>query len=75
MSEDEGPFWLEIRRIPPDGEAGRAYDALYSETGLSQIESFYLWLMERLRLPTSGTLLDVSCGSGEVLRLAGQRGL
>lgn len=75
MSSNEGPFWLEIRRIAPDYDSGRAYDELYTDTSLAQIESFYLWLMERLSLPMSGTLLDVSCGSGEVVRLAAKRGL
>jgi SAM-dependent methyltransferase len=72
---DQGPFLLEIRRVAPEKSSAQAYDALYSEHGLSQIESFYLWLMDRLALPSAGALLDVSCGAGEVVRLAGQRGL
>lgn len=72
---EEGPFLLEIRRAPPDSDSAEAYDALYAEHGLSQIESFYLWLMDRLALPSSGALLDVSCGAGEVARLASERGL
>jgi len=72
---DEQPFLLEIHRLAPDRDSGEAYDALYEQHSLSQNESFYLWLMDRLTLPPSGTLLDVSCGAGEVVRLAGQRGL
>lgn len=72
---NEGPFWLEIRLIGQETDSGQAYDALYTDGGLSQIESFYLWLMDQLRLPTSGALLDVSCGAGEVVRLATQYGL
>ncbi|HKZ87477.1 MAG TPA: methyltransferase domain-containing protein [Anaerolineae bacterium] len=72
---DEGPFFLDIRRVAAEDGSGRAYNALYEEESLSQIESFYLWLMDRLHLPASGTLLDVSCGAGEVVRLAMKRGL
>jgi ubiquinone/menaquinone biosynthesis C-methylase UbiE len=72
---NEGPFFLEIRRIAKDDYAGQAYNVLYKERSLAQMESFYLWLMEQLRLPTEGRLLDVACGSGEVVRLAGKRGL
>lgn len=72
---DGGPFWLEIRLGGLDQKSRQAYDHLYSAESLSQIESFYLWLMDRLDLPSSGRLLDVSCGAGEVVRLAQQRGL
>lgn len=72
---DDGPFLLEIRRISAEGNSREAYDILYSEESLSQIESFYLWLMGRLELPRSGKFLDVSCGAGEVVRLAAQHGL
>ncbi len=71
----EGPFLFEIRRIRNNENSTDAYDALYSNTSLSQIESFYLWLMDQLRLPPHGRLLDVSCGAGELMRLAAQRGL
>lgn len=71
----QGPFWLEIRLIPEESHSGHAYDALYQEQSLSQIGSFYLWLMDEMRLPTSGSLLDVSCGSGELVRLAAKHGL
>ncbi len=74
MSE-EGPFFVEIRLIEQDDKVRRAYDTLYEQESLAQFESFYLWLFDQLRLPKSGTLLDVSCGSGEVIRLAAQRGL
>jgi SAM-dependent methyltransferase len=72
---DDGPFLLEIRRISTESNSREAYDVLYAEESLSQIESFYLWLMDRLELPQSGTFLDVSCGAGEVVQLAAQRGL
>lgn len=72
---DDGPFLLEIRRVPIESDSGEAYDTLYQVESLSQIESFYLWLLDSLRLPPTGRLLDVSCGAGEVVRLAARRGL
>lgn len=72
----QGPFLLEIRLEAENlEESHQGYNALYEQTSLSQIESFYLWLMKKLRLPTQGRLLDVACGAGEVVRLAGQHGL
>jgi SAM-dependent methyltransferase len=71
----EGPFWLEIRRIAQQDNSGRAYNALYEERSLAQIPSFYLWLMDQFDLPSEGKLLDVSCGSGELVRLVAKRGL
>ncbi len=68
-------FLLEIRLDAESQDARQGYDALYEETSLSQIESFYIWLMKKLRLPRQGRLLDVACGGGEVVRLAGQHGL
>jgi SAM-dependent methyltransferase len=73
--QNQRPSWLEIRVGETGQQSRQAYDDLYSVAGLSQIESFYLWLMDRLHLPASGSLLDVSCGAGEVVRLAQQRGL
>lgn len=72
---DESAYFLEIRRLTPESNTAYLYDALYKEEGLAQIESFYLWLMDQLCLPASGTLLDVACGGGEVVRLAAKRGL
>jgi|WetSurMetagenome_2_1015567.scaffolds.fasta_scaffold10238_4 SAM-dependent methyltransferase len=71
----DGPYLLEIRRVPIESDSGEAYDTLYQVESLSQIESFYLWLMDSLRLPPTGRLLDVSCGAGEVVRLVARRGL
>ncbi len=71
---DDGPFFLEIRRISSDG-SGQAYNALYAQASLSNLESYYLWLIKQMRLPSSGRLLDVSCGAGELVRLARLRGL
>jgi SAM-dependent methyltransferase len=72
---EEGPFFVEIRLRSAEGGTGLAYNAIYKETSLSQIESFYLWLIDQCRLPNRGWLLDVSCGSGEVVRQAAKHGL
>ena len=71
----QGPFLFEIRLADEEHDSRQAYNVLYDTTTLSQIESFYRWLMRKLRLPPHGRLLDVSCGAGEVVRLAGQQGL
>ncbi len=69
------PFFLEIRITPPEQDSKGAYDDIYAEEGLSQLPSFYLWYLEHLDLGEEGRLLDVSCGSGEIVHLARQRGL
>ncbi len=69
------PFFLEIRITPPEQDSKAAYDDIYAEEGLSQLLSFYLWYLEQLDLGREGRLLDVSCGSGEVVHLARERGL
>jgi SAM-dependent methyltransferase len=69
------PSLLEIRLDVGSRDTLQGYNILYEQASLSQIESFYLWLMKKLKLPDQGRLLDVACGAGEVVRLAGQRGL
>lgn len=72
----ENPYFVEIRRnLPSDTISGKAYDQLYSQHDIAQLESFYLWFFDRMRLPSAGYFLDVSCGTGEVVRHAKQRGL
>lgn len=70
-----GPFLFEIRVNEADQDSRQGYDSLYSETSLSQIRSYYLWLMKMFHLPAQGRYLDLACGAGELVRLAGQRGL
>jgi 2-polyprenyl-3-methyl-5-hydroxy-6-metoxy-1,4-benzoquinol methylase len=74
MTKD-GPFFLEIFLGSSKNRGRAGYDELYQEGELSQIPSFYLWLMDRLRLPAKGRLLDVSCGAGELVKLAARNGL
>lgn len=72
---NKGPFLLEIMLSKVNMDSRTAYDDLYKGVKLSQIRSFYLWLMEKMQLPHHGRLLDVSCGAGEVVQLAAERGL
>jgi SAM-dependent methyltransferase len=71
----QNSFLLEIRLVAGNQDIRGGYDSLYDATSLSQIESFYLWLMKKMCLPTKGKLLDIACGAGEVVRLASQHGL
>jgi len=68
-------FLFDIRRLTAGGKSRNLYDSLYQERDLEQIQSFYLWLMDRMYLPKSGRLLDVSCGAGELVRLATAAGM
>lgn len=70
-----GPYLFEIRVNQEDQDSRAGYDSLYSETSLSQIRSYYLWLMKVFQLPRQGRFLDLACGAGELVRLAGQHGL
>ncbi len=69
------PFFLEIRIIPSEKDSKTAYDEIYIDEGLSQLPSFYQWFLSRLDIDKVGRLLDVSCGSGEVVQLAKEHGL
>lgn len=63
---------LEIRHVPGDTRA--AYNAIYGTTGIRQPERYWRWLVELIDLAPGMRLLDVACGEGQLLRLAGERG-
>lgn len=50
------------------------YNTIYSGPGISQMDSFYIWIL-RLLSVQSGRLLDVSCGEGHLLRFARKLGV
>jgi SAM-dependent methyltransferase len=65
---------IELRRS--DAAAAReVYDALHAGGQLAQLESFYRWVLGLLRPRPGARLLDVSCGSGQLVALARRRGL
>jgi SAM-dependent methyltransferase len=72
---EDCPYLVEIRRTSPVNSSREGYDALYSVASLSKIDSFYLWCLDQMQLPAGASLLDVSCGAGELVRLASRRGV
>jgi len=47
-----------------------AYNKIYQEKGIHQAASFYLWLIELLGAEPGQSLLDISCGEGDLVRFA-----
>jgi len=68
---------LEIRKEeqPRPGWSKGAYDSIYSEVGIRQLDSFYRWILRLLRAQPGRRLLDVACGEGSLPRLAALMGL
>lgn len=58
----------------PDDEV-KAYDKIYEDHGICQLDSFYMWLLSLLQARPGQTLLDVSSGEGRLGYLARQKGL
>jgi SAM-dependent methyltransferase len=56
-------------------ELRAAYDAIYEDQGIAQLESFYEWVLSLLEPEVGKSLLDVSCGSGALVAKAKARGL
>jgi len=68
---------LEIQKAPvvSTGWTRRAYDEIYRQAGICQLDSFYQWILSLLRPVPGRRLLDVSCGQGVLVRMARQAGL
>lgn len=68
---------LEIRhQAVSNGQSTQdAYNDFYKESEIMMRDSFYLWIVERLKPTKGATLLDISCGQGRLVQLANQRGL
>ena len=52
-----------------------AYNQIYSQEGLLQQDSFYLWLIELLKPVAGKSLLDISCGQGRLVTFAKRKKL
>lgn len=68
---------LEARldQVQTDHESRVAYEAVYSDGGISQSDSFYKWILELLAIQPNESYLDISCGRAELLTLAQQQGI
>ncbi len=68
---------LEIRheRMVETSATQTAYNEMFNEGALGQRDSYYLWLLDKLKPDPGKTLLDISCGNGRLVTLAQQRGL
>jgi len=57
------------------GESQGAYDDIYNNEGIHQLDSFYLWLLSLLNPYPGRRLLDVSCGQGALVNFARRAGV
>jgi len=57
------------------GELRAAYNALHKGGALTQLTSFYIWVLSLLSPKAGSRLLDISCGSGVLLQAGESRGL
>lgn len=53
-------------------QARMAYDSLYKAEDISQLDSFYTWVIRHLNLSPGMRYLDVACGRGELAYKARQ---
>lgn len=68
---------IEIRHatITDTANSQFAYDDLYSEGGIDLSDSYYLWLLEKIKPIPGKLLIDVSCGRGKLAAFARAKGL
>lgn len=68
---------IEIRHsgMSSSEDTKRAYDQIYSGDGILLRDSMYLWLISLLGARPGATLLDISCGEGQLVKLAQDAGL
>ena len=68
---------LEIRlnEVASDEDSRQVYDGIYQVTDIALRDSFYLWLMKLLDWQADDVYLDVSCGHGQLTKLACQQGI
>lgn len=63
---------FEIRLNSTDSTRA-AYDEIYRDEGIRQLDSFYIWLLELLKPQAGRKLLDVACGEAVLPRFGRQR--
>ena len=68
---------IEIRHatITDSANSQFAYDGLYSEGGIDLSDSYYLWLLEKIKPVPGKVLVDISCGRGKLASFARAKGL
>lgn len=68
---------IEIRHNGINNTAAtqKAYNEIYSSTGIQLRDSFYIWLLSLLKAPKGASLLDISSGQGRLVELARAQGL
>ncbi|MBI3943539.1 MAG: class I SAM-dependent methyltransferase [Chloroflexi bacterium] len=64
---------IEFRRAP--GHLRTWYNQIYTDRGIRQMDSFFLWVLEVLDARQGERLLDVSCGEGQLIQLARARSI
>lgn len=70
-----GPLPLEDRQVTAE-DLSHAYDDIFSHRGrMGDSDALYRWVLDCLAAPAGKTLLDIGCGEGRLVRLAGERGL
>lgn len=66
---------LEIRHVKDTLQSKEAYERIYSKAEIRHLDSFYQWLLDLLNPLPGRRLLDISCGTGSLPRLAARAGL
>ncbi len=56
-------------------EIQKAYDFIYAERGISRRTSFFLWMLDILKPEAGKLLVDISCGQGQLVKLAYTKGI
>lgn len=51
----------------------RAYDAIYANKAIHQMDSFFIWICSLLRIKPGARVLDVSTGQGQMVESARKR--
>lgn len=74
MNQNNDPKFLMFRQPTKNPKERIDYDALYQQTDLAQIHSFYNWFIKHMRVSPEGTLLDIACGEGSFVKVALSKG-